>query len=114
MLKEILESAKELVSQGDRTNKEIAQLAFSPEDLSDVDFHQLKVAGTELYSSFQPRKTEARFLPMRMSTTPGVKLAADLTPGVCSGRSYDRVRNFVYVVRDPVRPFEVQVGELRS
>ena len=113
-LLDLLESTREVVSADTDTARVSLQPTFTAEDFSDINFHQLLVPGTNLYSSFQPRESGARFLRMRMNTTLGIDVAEALKSEACTVHSKNRVRNFVYVIRDPIRPFEIQIGEQRS
>lgn len=78
-------------------------------DLAVEDVAMLKVenssATDEPYSSFWTDGARHEFRRLRLPTT----------PGWIRDQGVERQReNVVYLVRDPIRPFEIQIGELRA
>ena len=68
--------------------------------------------GSATYSSYSPDDPERPFRQIRIPTTPGWVSAPT---GSGSARPKHRVeQHHVLVLRDPIRPFEIQIGEYRA
>lgn len=67
------------------------------------------------YSSFSPMPGDVPFRRARISTTHGYvpNQTADAAARKRKG-SYERKGHKIYIVRDPIRPFEIQIGEYRA
>ena len=80
-------------------------------DISATEVTQLEVPGLKgLYSSFHPATNQdGAMLRLRMATTSG------WIPNIDHPQYTPKpVEQKVYLIRDPVRPFEIQIGEIRS
>jgi len=80
-------------------------------DISAPDSKQLEVPGlNDVYSSFHPiDAANGSLLRLRMPTTSG--WVPDIVRKGEVRKSGDQA---IYLIRDPVRPFEIQIGETRS
>jgi 3',5'-cyclic AMP phosphodiesterase CpdA len=67
--------------------------------------------GTDLYSSFNP--TRQRFVRLLLQTTDGF---TPQVPSPAGSRTveYCRTPNVIFLLRDPIRPFEIQIGATRA
>jgi len=61
----------------------------------------------EVFSSFEPSSNDLKLLQICIRTTDG--WIFDETT-----KKYERDNNHVYIVRDPIRPFEIQIGRRRA
>jgi len=84
--------------------------------------------GTNYLLSFRPCGDSGIFLIMRFATTDGWVLES--LPGsqemhqtyknrpdfefTHKSKKYIKVRNYIYYIRDPIRPYSIQIGEIRS
>jgi len=69
--------------------------------------------GHRIYSSYSPYDLEKPFRRVRLATTPGWVP----TPPSVSGSTipdHRKEHHHIYVLRDPIRPFEIQIGEYRA
>lgn len=76
---------------------------------------EIHIPGTEFYSSFLPGSN--RLCRIQVTTTPGFVVRAEqdsLATAKGIGEKYVQVENSVYVIRDPIRPFEIQIGVRRA
>ena len=81
------------------------------QDISPNDVEHLEVPGLKgIYSSFHPvDSTDGSLFRVRVPTTSG------WMPSVDPGKPVTKIENQqVYIIRDPIRPFEIQIGETRS
>lgn len=81
------------------------------EDISPADAETLAVPGLKgIYSSFRPgSSTDGSMFRMQVPTTSGWVPSVD-RPDIAIHAD----NQHVYIYRDPVRPFEIQIGETRS
>jgi len=86
-------------------------LALGILDLAPTQVDELRVPDTDLYSSFCPATNQ--FRRIEVPTTSGFVLPLK-TDVVKHHEQWVEVENEVYVVRDPVRPFEIQIGGRRA
>lgn len=84
--------------------------------------------GTDYLLSFRPCGESGKFLIMRLDTTDGWVLdsmdgAQDMhypfkdrpdSEFTHKNKQYIKVRNSVYFIKDPIRPYSIQIGEIRS
>lgn len=84
---------------------------ISISDIPASDVKELEVCGLNgIYSSFHPINTaDGTLLRLRIPTTSGY--IPDITHPEESRPAGDQA---IYLIRDPVRPFEIQIGETRS
>jgi galactose-1-phosphate uridylyltransferase len=73
---------------------------IKPEEIEFTEIDKIRVQNTEKYSSFQPQKNP-QFYRVVISTTPG------------RDKNNKKLGNKVFITRDPVRPFEIQIGLTR-
>lgn len=80
-------------------------------DISVSEIHLLKIqsSGKELYSSFRPSSEGGDFFRLKIDTTPGWIPANN-----DDRQTYKKTENVIYIVRDPIRAFEIQIGKLRA
>lgn len=70
---------------------------------------KLKIPSLDCFSSYEPIGNEDQFLQLRVQTTDGlveITTEDDIAQNV-------QQENIVYLICDPVRPFEIQIGEKR-
>ncbi len=102
-----------------------------------VDCHNISikapVPGSNLFLSFRPNGTSGTFLLMHFSSTdgwvnnnlPGAEYRHRLlldetnkdikeTEYTENNQTYLKIKNDVYVIHDPIRPYSIQIGEVRS
>ena len=86
------------------------------------------VPGSDLLLSFRPCGESGTFLLMHFDSTDGWVI--DSLPGACSrhrllvdkkesdytdnDQTYLKIKNDVYFIRDPIRPYSIQIGVIRS
>ena len=78
-------------------------------DLHPDEISQLLISenNSDLYTSFHPEIEEPSFFRIKTYTTKGyVRFPGDDTE--------KEISNEVLIIRDPIRPFEIQIGETRS
>lgn len=92
----------------------------------DFGTHCLKVPTTDMYSSYQPipQTQKNRFLRLKISTTSGWieeeqktsehEIIENKTYTSHLDITYQQVKNYIYIIKDPIRPFETQIGTSRS
>jgi galactose-1-phosphate uridylyltransferase len=66
-----------------------------------------------LNSSFRPEERRQPFLRLRISTTNGHVANPEYESDESQPR-WNAVEHRIYLVRDPIRPFEIQIGEYRA
>jgi hypothetical protein len=69
--------------------------------------------GSKIYSSYSPFDQHYPFKWMRIATTPGFETQTR-GPSESREKRPRAVSLHVYVLRDPIRPFEIQIGENRA
>ena len=112
-LSQHLEAVFDEVSK--RVKKPFSAENFSArvEDVDPENYRRLQVAGSErLYSSFHADNPGRPFRRLRILTTPG-HVPNPKYPAESEDRWNDQEHS-IYVIRDPVRPFEIQIGEYRA
>jgi len=83
------------------------------QDLEPEDYRRLQVAGSErLCTSFHGDNADKPFRRLKILTTPG-HVPNPKYPAKSAHRWND-VEHWIYVIRDPIRPFEIQIGEYRA
>jgi hypothetical protein len=70
---------------------------------------KLKVPNLDCFSSYEPIGNENIYLQLRVQTTDGM-VETVVNNGITKNV---RQENIVYLICDPVRPFEIQIGETR-
>jgi len=69
-------------------------------------------ASKDLFSSFHPERPGKQFLRLKILTTSGLVPNPEYR-GESEDRWVDKDHS-VYLIRDPIRPFEIQIGEYRA
>jgi hypothetical protein len=98
-----------------RTKKPFSNEHFNAkiEDIAPEDHDRLHVNGSHgLYSSFCAANTERPFVRMVVDTTEGH--VPDLDLQQTKRQWLDPTSHIIYLIRDPIRPFEIQIGEYRA
>lgn len=88
--------------------------AFETEDVQGFDMTKLLVPNSPRhYTSFHPELDPMRFYRAQIPTTEGIVKVLSTTAGSREVRE-ETIENFVRIVRDPIRPFEIQIGDTRA
>jgi hypothetical protein len=82
------------------------------QDLEPQSYHRMRVPDSQsLYSSFRVDAVPP-FLRLKVRTTTGHVPNLDNPPK--STPRWKQVIHWIYLIRDPIRPFEIQIGEYRA
>ncbi len=87
------------------------------QDLEPTNHNRLRLTGPPwLYSSFCPDNPEKPFLRLKILTTTGHVPNPNFKDEQHDQREqrWMDVNHWIYLIRDPVRPFEIQIGEYRA
>lgn len=83
------------------------------ENLDPHNWERLQVKGARsLFTSFRVDDADRPFLRLKVNTTPGYVPNPDYPDK--SDERWNPVEHSIYVTRDPIRPFEIQIGEYRA
>jgi hypothetical protein len=83
------------------------------QDVDPQNYSRLRVPDSHrLYSSFSLDNPGRPFLRLKVLTTPGH--VPNLEYPEKSEQRWNDVEHWIYLIRDPVRPFEIQIGEYRA
>jgi hypothetical protein len=81
---------------------------ISPADAGTLEFSP----GSGLFSSLD--LAQQRFVRLRVPTTSGIVSREVTTPTGAIRMEKRRVENEILIVRDPIRPIEIQIGQMRA
>lgn len=84
-------------------------------DLTPEQVQKLQIPTTQFYSAFIPKKH--KLYRIKANTTSGFVARSEqesLVTITAAGEKYIPVENSVYIIRDPIRPFEIQIGIRRA
>lgn len=94
------------------------------DNVDSKEISQLKVPGTTLYSSFVPNAKQKKFVRLQIPTTDAwipldifnalPKKTKIIDTRIYNNQLFVKVGSEVFIIRDPVRPFETQIGLTRS
>ncbi|MBI2418222.1 MAG: hypothetical protein HYV28_10050 [Ignavibacteriales bacterium] len=84
-------------------------------DIDEVEMDKILIT-KNLYSSFHPsfESNIPCFYRLKLETTSGFVEIAKQKNIALENTESEEVANIIYLIRDPIRPFEIQIGETRA